>query len=163
MHAKPKFNCLRIYYIGCKLGISDKLQAKHLWKKRERHLSGFTSFRAVCLRLWIIQWEPSLEIELCSDWSAILEKNKSLSFARAFGDRRLGRAVSGAASRSEAMGSIPTRDIPPWLRGRIVSLSKVESGEKSFSFRFRTLKTFLKLILKSVGYFFHPNFFSEVR
>ena len=87
--------------------------------------------------------EPSLEIETCSDWSAILEKNKRLIFARAFGDRRLGRVVSGAASRSEAMGSIlaceailregigertisiPTRDFPPWLRGRIVSPSKV--------------------------------------
>ena len=113
--------------IGCKLSKSDKLQAKDLWKERERHfnLSGFTSFRAVCLRLWIIQWEPSLEIELCSDWSAILEKNKSLFFARAFGDRRLGRVVSGAASRSEAMGSIPTRDFPPWLSGRIVSPSKI--------------------------------------
>ena len=28
-HAKAKFNGLRIY-IGCKLGKSDKLQAKHL-------------------------------------------------------------------------------------------------------------------------------------
>ena len=33
--------------------------------------------------------------------------------------------VSGAASRSEAMGSIPTRDFPPWLSGRIVSPSKI--------------------------------------
>ena len=33
--------------------------------------------------------------------------------------------VSGAASRSEAKGSIPTKDFPPWLRGRIVSPSKV--------------------------------------
>ena len=126
MHAKAKFKCLRIY-IGCKLGKFDKLQAKHLWKQREWHfnLSGFTLFWAFCLRLWIIQWEPSLEIELCSHWSAILEKNKSLFFARAFGDRRLGRVVSGAASRSEAMGSIPIRDFPSWLRGRIVSPSKV--------------------------------------
>ena len=51
--------------------------------------------------------------------------NKSLIFTRAFGDRRLGRAVSGAASRSEAMGSMLTRDFSPWLRGRIVSPSKV--------------------------------------
>ena len=73
----------------------------------------------------------------------ILDKNKSLIFARAFGDRRLGRAVSGAASRSEAMGSIPTRDFPPWLIGGL-SLegwyhSAIESGKKSFPFRFRTL------------------------
>ena len=39
--------------------------------------------------------------------------------------RRLGRSVRSAVSRSEAMGSIPTRDFPPWLRGRIVSPSKV--------------------------------------
>ena len=69
--------------------------------------------------------EPSLEIEPCSDWSAILEKNKSLIFALAFGDRRLGQAVSRAVSRSETIGSIPTRDFPPWLRGGIVSPSKV--------------------------------------
>ena len=58
---------------------------------------------------------PSSERKTCSDWLAILEKNKILIFASAFGDRRLGRAVSGAASRSEAMGSMPTRDFPPWL------------------------------------------------
>ena len=68
--------------------------------------------------------ERAISHEPCSDWSAILEKNKSLNFARAFGDRRLGRAVSGAASRSEAMDSIS-----PWLRGglslprRLASLS----------------------------------------
>ena len=35
--------------MGCKLGKSDKLQAKYLGKERERHLNlgGFTSFRAV--------------------------------------------------------------------------------------------------------------------
>ena len=97
----------------------------NIWEKIG-NMSGFTSLPAVCLLWWIIQCETSLEIELCSDWSAILvEKNKSLIFARAFGYRRLGRVVSGAASRSEEMGSIPTRNFPPWLRGRIVSPSKV--------------------------------------
>ena len=33
--------------------------------------------------------------------------------------------VSGAASRSEAMGSIPIRDFPSWLRGRTVSPLKI--------------------------------------
>ena len=62
--------------------------------------------------------------------NATLEKNKSLIFARAFGDRRLGQAVSGAACRSEAMGSIPTRDFPPWIRGRTVSPSKVDITQR---------------------------------
>ena len=55
----------------------------------------------------------------------MLEKNKSLFFARALGDRRLGRVVSGAASRSEAICSIPIRDFPTWLGGRTVSPLKV--------------------------------------
>ena len=43
--------------MGCKLGKSDKLEAKHLGKERERHfnLRDFTSFRAVSLLLWSIQ------------------------------------------------------------------------------------------------------------
>ena len=128
--------CLRISHIGYKLGKSDKLPVKDLWKERERlyNLSGFASVRGVCLRrLWIIEWEPSLKIELCSNWLAKLEKNKCLSIARAFGDRRLGRAVSGATSRSEAMGSMPTRDLPPWLRGLIVSPSKVGITQRLIS------------------------------
>ena len=98
--------------------------------------------------------EPSLEIEPCSDWSAILEKNKSLIFALAFGDRSLGQAISGAASRFEAMGSIPTRDFPPCLRCRIVSPSKV-----GISQRLNLAKSLFPFALEPVS----TQTFSEVR
>ena len=75
-------NCLRIYILDVNLvnRTNYKLNVHICEKKGNGTLIWAVSLHFErCLRLWIIQWEPSLkEIDLCSDWSAILQKNKSL-------------------------------------------------------------------------------------